>query len=138
MGLIHAEIMLINDHDIGLAKQHIIGEEEIRQVNVTMLVDTGSLTMCINENIQSLLNLPVIGKKRSQLADGSFCNLDRVSSVKARFQNQEVTCDALVLPGDSEPLLGAIPLEGMDVFIDQKRQELMVTPDGQHNPNFRI
>ncbi|PZR26844.1 MAG: hypothetical protein DI535_12630 [Citrobacter freundii] len=138
MGLIHAEVLLINDRDISLAKRNIIGEEEIRQINVNMLVDTGSLTMCINENIQSLLNLPVVGKKRSQLADGSFRDLDRVSSLKARFENQEVTCDALVLPGDSEPLLGAIPLEGMDVFIDQKRQELKVTPEGQHNPNFRV
>jgi hypothetical protein len=33
------------------------------------------------------------------------------------------------LPGDSEPLLGAIPLESMDVIIHPLRQELMVNPE---------
>ena len=35
----------------------------------------------------------------------------------------------MVLPGDSEPLLGAIPLEEMDVLIDPLRQELIVNPE---------
>jgi hypothetical protein len=35
----------------------------------------------------------------------------------------------MVLPGDCEPLLGAIPLEDMDVLIDPQRQELIVNPD---------
>jgi hypothetical protein len=35
----------------------------------------------------------------------------------------------MVLPGDSEPLLGAIPLEDMDVIIHPLRQELIVNPE---------
>jgi hypothetical protein len=36
---------------------------------------------------------------------------------------------ALVLPGDAEPLLGAIPMEDLDVCINPLRQELVVNPD---------
>ena len=35
----------------------------------------------------------------------------------------------MVLSGDNEILLGAIPLEDMDVLIDPLRQELIVNPD---------
>ena len=35
----------------------------------------------------------------------------------------------MVLPGSSEPLLGAIPMEEMDVLIPPLRQELVVNPD---------
>jgi hypothetical protein len=35
----------------------------------------------------------------------------------------------MVLPGDSEPLLGAIPMEDMDVVINPLRQELTVNPE---------
>jgi hypothetical protein len=35
----------------------------------------------------------------------------------------------MVLPGDSEILLGSIPLKDMDVLIHTLRQELIVNPD---------
>ena len=42
MGLIYAEITLINSEDLILAKRHIIGVEEIKEMTINMLVDTGS------------------------------------------------------------------------------------------------
>jgi hypothetical protein len=39
------------------------------------------------------------------------------------------------LPGDSEPLLGAIPIEEMDVLIHPMRQELIVNPE---HPNYAV
>ena len=42
MGLVYAEVTLINGEDLVLAKRHIIGEEEIKQMPVKMLVDTGA------------------------------------------------------------------------------------------------
>ena len=38
-------------------------------------------------------------------------------------------CNAVVLQGSNEPLLGAIPMEEMDVIIHPKRQEMIVHPD---------
>lgn len=51
---------------------------------------------------------------------------DVVSSVELRFKNRQTTCRAMILPGDSVPLLGSIPLEDMDVLINPLRQELIV------------
>jgi hypothetical protein len=35
----------------------------------------------------------------------------------------------MVLPGDSEPILGVIAMEEMDVIIHPLRQELVIHPD---------
>jgi len=45
-----------------------------------------------------------------------------------RFENRRTTVDAMVLPAEAEVLLGAIPLEGLDVCINPKEQTLTVNP----------
>ena len=96
---------------------------------VTALVDTGSYMLCINENIREQLQLPIVEKRMGQLANGEIVEYDVVSSVELRFKNRRTICNAMVLHGDSEVLLGAIPLEDMDVLIHPQRQELIVNPD---------
>ena len=129
MGLVYAEIELINGEDIALARRHVIRQDEIKSMRVSALVDTGSFMLAINENIQQQLQLPVVEKRKAQLADGSILHCDVVAPLELRFKNRATTCRAMVLPGDSEVLLGAIPLEDMDVLIHPLRQELIVNPD---------
>jgi len=128
MGFVYAEIELINAADVICARRHIIGEEEIRRTRVTMLVDSGAYMLTINENIQAYLQLPFRERKRCEIADGRIVECDVVGPVDVKFENRSATCNAFVLPGDSEPLLGAIPLEELDVVIHSKRQELVVNP----------
>ncbi|MFM7431576.1 MAG: clan AA aspartic protease [Flammeovirgaceae bacterium] len=123
MGLIHANIELINGEDLILAKRHVIGEEEVKRMNVDMLVDTGSVYMCINENIQEQLKLPVVERRKGQLANGSIVEYDVVGPIEVKFKNRRCSVDAMVLPGENEPLLGAIPMEDMDVLIHPYKQE---------------
>ncbi len=129
MGLVYADITLINGEDLILAKRHIIGEEEVKQMTVSMLADSGAYMLAINENIQEQLQLPVIEKRKAQMANGTIEEYDVVGPVEIRFKNRQSTCRAFVLPGDNEPLLGAIPMEDMDVLIHPLRQELIVNPE---------
>ena len=129
MGIIYADIELISEEDLVLARRNIIGEDEIKKMNVQMLVDSGAYNLCINETIQEQLSLPFIEKRKAQLANGHVAEYDIVGPVVVKFKNRRTVCNALVLQGDSEPLLGAIPLEDMDVIIHPLRQELIVNPD---------
>ncbi|MEO6538580.1 MAG: retroviral-like aspartic protease family protein [Ferruginibacter sp.] len=135
MGLVYADIELINSEDVGLARKNIIGEEEIKRVHLNMLVDSGAYMMAINETIQSQLELPFIEKRKVQMADSRVVEYDVVGPVNVKFANRKATCSAFVLPGDSEPLLGAIPMEEMDVLIHPLRQELVVNPE---HPNYAV
>lgn len=129
MGLVYAEIELINAEDIALARRNVIDKDEIKRMWVTALVDSGSYMLAINENIQEQLQLPIVEKRKAQLADGQIAEYDVVAPVEIRFKNRRSSCSAMVLPGDSEILLGAIPLEDMDVLIHPLRQELIVNPE---------
>jgi len=135
MGLVYADIELINEDDLAMARRSIIGEEEVRRINVTMTVDSGAYMMAINETIQSQLALPFLEKRKVQLANSQVMEYDVVGPVKVRFANRTATCNTFVLPGDSEPLLGAIPMEEMDVLIHPQRQELIVNPE---HPNYAV
>jgi clan AA aspartic protease len=129
MGLVYADIELVNGEDLVLARRHIIGEDEIRRMPVNIRVDTGANMLAINESIQEQLQLPVVEKRKVELANGHIVEYDVVSPVEVLFKNRRCNCSAMVLPGNSEPLLGAIPLEDMDVLVHPQRQELMVNPE---------
>ena len=138
MGFIYAEIELINEEDLVLSRRHIIGDDEVKRMTISALVDSGSIMLCINENIQEQLNLPVTETRKAQLANGQIVECNVVTNVEVRFKNRATTCRAIVLPGDSEPLLGAIPLEDMDVLIHPQRQELIVHPDHPYFAQMKI
>ena len=113
MGSVYAEIELINGMDIALARRHVIGQEEIKRMTVNALVDTGSYMLAINESIQEQLKLPVVEKRKAQMANGQIVECDVVAPVEIKFKKWRSSCSAMVLPGDSEVLLGARPLEDM-------------------------
>jgi len=133
MGLVYAEIKLTNIEDLILAKRHIIGEEEIKSMTINMLADSGAYMMAINETIQAQLSLSLVEKRKAQMANCSVVEYDVVGPIQVKFKNRTAICNAFVLPGDGEPLLGAIPMEEMDVLIHPQRQELIVNPD---HPNY--
>lgn len=135
MGLVYADVEVINGRDLVLASNHIIGEEEVKRMSVTILVDTGSIMLAINENIQKQLKIPIVEKRMVQLANGRIAEYDVAAPVELRFKNRATTCRVIVLPGYSEPLLGVIPLEDMDVLVHPSRNELIVHPD---HPYFAV
>ena len=129
MGLVYADIELVNADDLALVRKYIIGEDEIKRMTVRMLVDTGSVYMCINETVREQLDLAILEKRKAQLADGSIVEYDVAGPIEVKFKNRRCVVDALVIPGNNEMLLGAIPLEDMDILVHPHRQELIVNPE---------
>ncbi len=128
MGLVYAEIDLINGGDIYLHRQNLLDAKDVKQVRLKALVDSGAYNLCINETVQKQLDLPFIEKQIVTLADESLLEVDFVGPVDIRFENRSTTVRAVVLPGKAEVLLGSIPMEDMDVLIDPKQQKLIVNP----------
>ena len=129
MGLVYADIELINNDDLVLAKRNLIDDDEVKKMTVEMLVDSGSYYMFINETVKEQLDLTVLEKRKGQLANGQIVEYDVVGPIEVRFKNRHCHVDAMVLTGVSEMLLGAIPMEDMDVLIHPLRQELIVNPE---------
>ena len=138
MGLVYADIELINGEDLMKEKNNIIGEDEVKRFPLNILVDSGAHQLVLNENIQEQLKLPVVGKKKAQMADGRLIECDVVGPVELRFKNRETTCRAIILPGEVEPHLGVIPTEDMDVLIDPLRNQLIVNPDHPYYAQVKV
>ena len=125
MGLVRTEITLKNAADEILAKEGHLGAEEIRQVTVEALVDTGAWTMVINEELRERLGLEIMGIEPGVLANGVGEVYGLAGPVEIRWKNRRTFSEALVIPGAKEVLLGAIPLEGLDLIVDPLQEEVV-------------
>lgn len=134
MGLVHAEIELINGRDMDDFEEGRVTENEVRRMVVRMNVDSGAIMLSINENIQHQLGLRTREMRPCQLADGSYVDLPVVWPVMVRFGNRKSVTGALVLPNNTEPLLGAIPMEEMDLLVDPARGRLIPNPEHPNEP----
>jgi clan AA aspartic protease len=129
MGFIKADIEIANSFDMGMARRNKIKKEEIRKQNVNILIDTGAYNLSINENLFAQLGLEVIGSQSFELADGEIKQFNVAEPVEIRFKNRTTSCNPIILPGNTEMILGCIPLEDMDVVIDPRRESLELPPD---------
>ena len=120
MGLVNGKILLKNPR-----------LPELAPVNVVALADSGAVHLCIPEHVQIQLKLEAIDNKEVTLADGSKKLVPYVGPIELRFKNRVGFAGALVM-GD-QVLLGAIPMEDMDLIIIPKTRTLDVNPD---SPNI--
>ncbi|HEX7334696.1 MAG TPA: aspartyl protease family protein [Pyrinomonadaceae bacterium] len=137
MGYVHADIQLTNEDDLAFRRRGWAAENEIRRVTTSALVDSGAYDLVINNEIQEQLQLPVLGKRLVRLADETVKELDIVGPVEVRFETRTTIVTALLLPNTEEVLLGAIPLEGLDVIIDPLRERLLVNPPETTNAKIK-
>jgi len=122
MSLVQTEITLKNAADQIMVQNGYKQETEVRQMTVKALVDTGAWTLVINEEICKKLGLEITGNKSGTLADGKKDFYPMAGPVEVMWKTRRVLLDALVLPEADEILLGAIPLEAMDLTVNPRRE----------------
>src|SRR5438874_1557431 len=115
MGLVNAKLTLKNPR-----------QSNLQPVEVAALADSGAVHLCIPLHVQIQLGLEEVTKKETTLADGSKKLVPYVGPVELHYKNRVGFAGALVL-GD-EVLLGAIPMEDMDLIIIPKTRTLDVNP----------
>ena len=125
MGLVRTEITIKNTADEILAKEGHLGAEEIRQATVNALVDTGAWALVINEEVRERLGLDILGISHGTLANRVMERYNRAGPLEIIWKNRSFHCEALVLPNAKEVLLGAIPLEGLDLTVNPLKEEVV-------------
>ena len=125
MGMVHAEITLRNVYDEGKAHEGLIKPENIRSVIVNAVVDTGAMNLVITEELFQKLGLMIEGEKTAHIANGQRVSCKVTDAVKVCWKDRDTIVPAVVIPGAEKVLLGAIPLEGMDLMVNPSTQELV-------------
>ncbi len=121
MGLSQATLQLSNPRD-----------SDMKAIEVKALADTGALHLCIPEHLSIQLGLTETESREVTTADGSKHLCPYVGPIQINFENRTCFTGALVL-GD-EVLLGAVPMEDMDLIVKPSSQTVMVNPESPNIP----
>jgi clan AA aspartic protease len=119
MGMTYAALRLAND-----------GRSDLEDIDAEALVDTGALHLCIPEHVAIQLQLKECGAREVTLVDGHVRQVRYVSPVRIELLGRACVTGALVL--GNEVLLGAIPMEDMDLVIEPAQRRVAVN---QRAPN---
>ena len=115
MGITYTDLRLAND-----------GRDDLEEIDASAVVDTGAMHLCIPEHIAIQLQLKARSQREVQTADGKSHIVDYVSPVRISMLNRECVTGALVI--GNQVLLGAIPIEDMDLIIEPARLRVSVNP----------
>ena len=121
MGLVFSNITLSNP---------VLGVS-IKPIEISSLVDTGATYLCIPQHIANQLELKELQKREVQLANGDSLLVPYVGPIKIEFENRLCFVGAMVM--GNQCLLGAIPMEDMDLIVHPKLLKLSVNPS---SPNI--
>jgi hypothetical protein len=133
MGEVRTEVTLINIGDQSAADRGYIPQEEVRRLTVNAVVDTGVWTLVINEARREKLGLRVKKPSEANLAGGIKISSGVTEPVMVCWKDRETPCEAVVIPGEEDVLLGALPLEGMDLMVHPLGNEVI----GAHGDKMR-
>lgn len=121
MGITLTTLRLAND-----------ARSDLEEIDAEALVDTGALHLCIPAHVALQLQLKDSGIREITLADGSVQQVRYVSPVRIEMLGRTCVTGALVL--GNQVLLGAIPMEDMDLVIEPARMRVSVNPQAPNIP----
>ena len=120
---------------MGIIYQHIrlanAAKPQLEEIDANAIVDTGAMDLCIPKLVALQLKLDAIEQRIVTLADGRKESVDYVGPVTVEVFGRHAFTGAMVM-GDTV-LLGAIPMQAMDVLVDPRREVLVPNPQ---NPNI--
>ena len=121
---------------MGLVYQHIrvsnAARPDIEEIDANALVDSGANDLCISPLIARQLRLQAVEKRVVTYADGRKESVDYVGPILVEVFGRRAFTGAMVM-GEGV-LLGAIPMEAMDVLIDPRRLRLIPNPAHPDTP----
>ena len=123
MGLTYTNVLISNPR-----------KPELNPVEVRCLADTGALMMSITETIVVQLRLDELEKRSVTIADGSIRQVPFVGPIRIDFENRFCFTGAFVL--GNECLLGAVPMEEMDLVVHPAMQKVIPNPAHPNIPQY--
>jgi predicted aspartyl protease len=137
MGAIHANIDLENAVDADNALSGLLAPEKVRRHSLRV-VDTAAVMLVLPQDVVEHLGLRKHGKSVVTFADDRKAEWERAGPLTLRIGNRSGHFDCLVGPPTSEPLIGHIVLEQLDLIVDPLKQTLNVRPESPLLPMLSV
>jgi clan AA aspartic protease len=103
---------------------------DLEEITVDAVADTGAVELVVPEHVAIQLQLTELQPREIRLADGTRKLVRYAAPVKVQMMGRDCVTGAIVM-GDTV-LLGAVPMEQMDVIVDPRTRRVIPNPE---NPN---
>ncbi len=138
MGEVKVEVKLENTTDRELVLRGILTEDQVRSFNIEVIADTGAVMLVLPQDEVEALGLREIRKAVFRYADERKEERAVAGPVTVRVDGRGATVDCIVGPPNSEPLLGHVVLEIMDLLVDPLQQRLIPRPESPFLPELKL
>jgi len=138
MGEVKVEVELENAVDRELLHLGKIEEGELRATRVRVLVDSGAVMLVLPQDLVEALGLREVGRAIVTYADERREERPIAGIVTVRVGNRSTNVNCIVGPPSSEPLLGQVVLETMDLLVDCTEQKLVSRPESPFLPLLKL
>ena len=138
MGEVKVELELENTIDRELLRLRHIEEEQLRSARAQALVDSGAVMLVLPQDLVEALGLREVGKVIVTYADERKEERPLAGVVTVRVGDRSTSLNCVVGPPNSEPLLGHVVLEIMDLLIDPVQQRLVPRPESPFLPLLKL
>ena len=138
VGEVRVSVELQNYDDVRDAARGRLSNDSIRRATIDVLVDTGASMLVLPRDLVESLGLETIDRSAVEYADGRRDEVDVAGMVRVVASGRTATAPCLVGPSGTEPLLGQIVLEMMDLLVDCGRNQLVPRPESPYMPSYKI
>lgn len=138
MGEIVASVELENTADRNIASEGLRDESTIRRTTVDGVVDTGAVMLVLPENVVGRLGLKTQRQVVVSYADERKETRPVAGPVTIRIGNRFMISECVVGPPLSEPLIGQIVLEALDLVADCTNRTVAPRPESPDSPLLKL
>jgi len=136
---IYVPIIVENYRDRLLTENGYLEPENIRSEKVRVLADSGSTMLVLPQDLIERLGL-IIKKDKVIVTYADERKEERpvAGTLTVRVGDRSMETDCVVNPPTSEPLLGQIILERLDLLVDCKEGKLIPRPEWPYLPMLKL
>ena len=114
--------------------QFLPPEKQGATVECEAIVDSGAAELALPTELIERLKLEPLGSVAVFTADGAQHEYRLFGIAELEVQGRTCQVRVIELPFDSQPLLGAVPLEEMDWHISPLKKQLLPNPQSPDRP----
>ena len=129
---------LENPIDRGVFERGYGKESDIRRTSVKAVVDTGAVMLMLPQNVVERLGAALSGTVIVTYADERREERPTAGPFTLRLCNRSMPVDCVVGPPLSEPLIGQIVLERLDLIADCTNRILIPRPESPDYPLLKL
>lgn len=138
MGELVASVDLENTADRNIVSAGLRDESTIRRTTVDGVVDTGAVMLVLPENVVGCLGLEIQRQVVVTYADERKETRPVAGPVTVRIGNRFMISECVVGPPLSEPLIGQIVLEALDLVADCTNRTVAPRPESPDSPLLKL